>query len=101
MTRFWISWCQPTRDYRPITFPPNDAIIGWWCSGEYEGGNTLCAVVDAKSESEACRTIQRDWPEAAIDGIRFCEVKPNDWKPSDRFPITGWMIDRFDKKAGQ
>jgi hypothetical protein len=48
---YWISWVQPTNDYRPLAYPPHEAILGWWCSGYAEDGATLCAMVTAESET--------------------------------------------------
>lgn len=28
--RFWLSWHQPTEDYRPLTDPPVEGVLGWW-----------------------------------------------------------------------
>ncbi len=100
--RFWISWVQPTSDYRPITYPPNNAIIGYWCSGsssdmdEEDNDDTdawiLCALVQACNENEAKEAIYKDWPEATE--WRFFEPKSNNWLPSDRFPLEDWMKER-------
>lgn len=88
LKRFWISWYQPTEDYRPI-YPKGDKEpLGhlYWCTGERaDGASTMCAVVDAKDESEAKLTIKKYWPEA--NEWRFCEERPYNWLPgSDRFP---------------
>lgn len=102
--RFWVSWVQGTEDYRPLTYPPNKAILGWWCSGHVgNGGATLCAVVEAEDEAEAQRALIADWPEVAeVDEMRFTEPRPDDFKPGDRFPLEPWMIKRFSsrRKAG-
>lgn len=66
MKRFWVSWYQPTEDYRPRTYPPNSAILGWWCSGDSPQGATLCAVVQAKSKIEVIKQIKADWPDDAF-----------------------------------
>ena len=91
--RFWISWQQPTSDPRPLTAPPNAAVLGWWESGIGDGHFTLCAVVEAKSEAEAKAAVRKDWPEAG--DWRFCEERPASWRPSDRFPLSDWMVLRF------
>ena len=92
--RFWLSWVQPTEDYRPLTYPPNAAILGWWCSG-YDNGDraTLGALVEARSERDAKRAVHQDWPEAT--GWRFVEERPSDWLPGDRFPLDPWMQERL------
>ncbi|HXJ14100.1 MAG TPA: hypothetical protein VNH19_17630 [Candidatus Limnocylindrales bacterium] len=94
MKRFWLSWVQPTEDYRPLKDPPNEAIIGWWCSGsDSDDHATLCAVVDAKNESAAKKSVQMDWPEAT--SWRFCDAVARDYQPGDRFPVSGWSKERF------
>jgi hypothetical protein len=92
---YWLSWIQPTEDFRPLNDPPRDAVLGWWCSG-YDGSDnaTLCAGVLAKSGAAAKKTIQHDWPEAAI--WRFCEEQAPDFTPGDRFPLKGWAKERWD-----
>ena len=95
MKYFWMSWYQPfdeTEDYKPLTYPPNTAILGWWCSGRTETGATICAWVKANCEEKAKEAIRQDWPEA--EDWRFCDEKE---KPtnSSRFPVSDWMIERF------
>lgn len=92
MKRFWISWHQPGDDYRPLTYPPNAAVIGWWKSGEGRMP-ILCAVVAAADEGAACAAVLQDWPEAT--DWRFCDEKPADWMPNDRFPLSDWMRERL------
>lgn len=89
----WISWYQPTADYRPLTFPPNQAILGWWCTGESANGDaTLCALVRADSEEKAQDAVKHDWPEA--DEWRFCEERGNT-ELGSRFPPNDWMKERM------
>lgn len=101
MRRFWISWIQRTPDHRPVTYPPNDAILGWWCSGYDSDDNAvICAAVQADDPGRASAAIFEDWPEAAEDmranGWRFFEHdKGSDWMPGDRFPLADWMKARF------
>lgn len=101
--RFWISWIQRTADYRPLTFPPNAAILGYWCSG-YDGDDyaVMCAAVDAEDATKACIAIFEDWPEAKDDMLAngwrlFQHDKDDDWRPSDRFPLSDWMEERFNE----
>jgi hypothetical protein len=86
----WISWFQPGDDHRPINFPPDKRVLGWWKTGErsYDSASTLVSLVLAKTEEEALSILKIDWPE--VDEVRFCEDK-NDTKLSDRFPIKEWM----------
>lgn len=84
LKRFWISWYQPTEDYRPIKFP---IPVEWWCSGERaDGASTLCAMVDALTEEAAKKEIQKYWHEAGE--WRFCDEKAIDWLPGSRFPVA-------------
>ena len=96
MGLFWCSWVQKTKDYRPVTYPPNAAIIGWWCSGsDCDGWAILCAWVQADSEDEAYKAVKSDWPE--IQEWRFCEQKSK-YEASSRFSTAGnaWMQERVD-----
>jgi hypothetical protein len=97
MKRYWVSWCQPGEDYRPLTCPPNESVLGWWCSGEYgddeETIHTLCALIRAGSVKDAKGVILKDWPEAGQ--WRFCREVAKDFSPGDRFPIEPWMRKRF------
>ena len=96
--RFWISWVQPGDDYRPLTYPPNTGILGWWCSGYSGEGSTICAVVEAPNSSDAKAAILKDWPEALeLDDWRFVEERAKDWRPNDRFPLSEWMEPRFNE----
>ena len=89
MKRFWISWYQPSEDYRPIEVPPVDIVPGYWCSGEEFGGKNrfiMCAVVCAAIIKDAEIRISEYWPEA--EDWRFCIEQEEDWMPDkDRFPI--------------
>jgi hypothetical protein len=92
-----MSWYCFDEDHRPLTYPPNESILGWWCSGYGRKGgkecSTICGMVEAKTENEAWDAVLKDWP-----GIehRFCEEQsPNECKLSDRFPLSDWMIPRF------
>ena len=98
MNRYWLSWWQPTKDYRPLTFPPNEQILGWWCSaeeGEYETtAFAICSVVMGTDEDDAKNAVLIDWPEA--DRWRFIEKMEKKDKLSDRFPITeDWIKERM------
>lgn len=91
---YWISWYQPGEDVRPLTFPPNAAILGWWNSGWGDSHATLCALVRGESEDDAKANVKKDWPEATT--WRFCEEKPHDWRPGDRFVVDKeWMKERL------
>ena len=92
--RFWVSWIQQTCDHRPLTYPPNDGILGWWCSGyDASGDAVLCAVIEAEDADAVRSVVVRDWPEASV--WRCFEPRDCDWKPNDRFPLADWMRLRF------
>ena len=100
MNRYWISWIQRTEDYRPLTSPPNVAILGWWCSG-FDGDDNavICATVQAIDPSAAALAVFSDWPEAEVEvaknGWRFFEPREPGWIPSDRFALSEWERERF------
>lgn len=103
--RFWVSWYQPTDDFRPLTYPPNEAILGWWCTGfRCDDAATICALVEIKNnkydineiEEAVDEAILEDWPEAELG--RFCEPVEDDWLPGDRFQIDDddeWIRERL------
>lgn len=104
MRRFWVSWHQPTEDERPLTFPPNPAILGWWrsrysCQHERDLPVVpiLCALVEAENEDAVQVAVLHEWPEAETAIWRlFNEVAAN-WLPSvDRFPPSDWMLKRME-----
>ena len=99
LNRFWVSWVDSPEDYRPLTFPPNKAILGWWCSGEDLDGNAnICALVQARHEADARDAILQEWPEALERGDwRFFERVEDNWIPGDRFPLSDWMRERVEK----
>lgn len=89
MNRFWISWHQPTEDWRSINFPPI-GVMGYWCSG-YRGEDDvpiLVALVDAESEDDAKAVVLKDWPEAT--DWRFVKKRTQDYRTGDRFPLPDW-----------
>jgi len=91
MKRFWISWYQPTEDYRPVYDPSKEKEPldhNYWCSGQRMSDDawTMCAIVEAGSVEKAEDVIRKYWPEA--HEWRFCEEKPLDWTPGDRFPMS-------------
>lgn len=94
LTRFWMSWEERSKDYRPLKSPPNKAVLGWWCSG-YAGDGShsmLVAWVEAKNERDAKKAIAQDWPGKRT--WRFIETREPDWRPSDRFPLADWTKER-------
>ena len=101
MMRAWVSWIERSEDYRPICDPPNKAVLGWWRSGECLGGNTLCAYIDADSYTDIDKAVEREWPTHSdlnyIRDWRFLKIVPDDFVPSDRFPLSDWMRERINR----
>lgn len=88
LRRFWVSWYEPfppdgSEDCRPLTVPDKKEVPAYWESGITETAATYCAVVDAQSSVKAKAIIKRHW---GPSGWRFCDEKPLDWRPGDRFP---------------
>ena len=90
----WVSWYQPTEDYRPIGFPPNEKVLGWWCTGSGAKGATIVAVVFADNDAAAKEAVLVDWPE--VEEWRFCEdmAESKLTQLSTRFPVSDWMATR-------
>lgn len=99
MPRFWLSWPQPTEDFRPLTDPPADGVLGWWCSGyDHQDRATLCALVEANTMAAAKTVVRRSWPEAPSkrQAWRIEDEYPNGWcELGDRFPLQPWMRRRL------
>jgi len=53
----------------------------------------MCALVRAPSAAAAQAAILKDWPEAS--DWRFVNERDKAWRPSERFPLHPWMIDRI------
>lgn len=99
MKRYWLSWPQPTEDFRPLTDPPDARVLGWWCSG-YDSNDValLCALVQGVTLNDAKSGVRASWPEAPnrYQAWRIEEERPSDWLPGDRFPIDKpWMRQRI------
>lgn len=93
MSLYWISWYQPTKDFRPMSYPPNKNILGWWKTGEsHLRESILVAMVNAISVNDAKKIIRKDWPE--VTTWQFIDEKTS-LDLSDRFPLTEWMTERF------
>ena len=98
MSIYWVSWYQPTQDFRPLSFPPNKNILGWWKTGENTSNeSTLVAIVNAVSVKDAEKLIRKDWPE--VTNWRFIEKKST-LLLNDRFLLTNWMIERINDFNG-
>ncbi len=100
---FWCSWYQPGLDHRPLKYPPNEQIIGWWCSGYAMDDNgdftvsIICAWVKAASAKDVVKAVNKDWPEiTSLDQFRFCEEHP--FVSNERFSVESydWMKKRVE-----
>jgi len=94
--RFWLSWNEYADDYRPLKYPPNEQILGWWCSGYGDGYATLCALVSATHENDAWKAVKKDWPQRSVE-TRFCDEVADDYDPrkGGRFVGEDWMEKRI------
>lgn len=91
---FHISWYQHTEDYRPLTFPPNEDVLSWWCSGYSDDGAIIVAYVTGVDEASALSAVQKDWPEMTADNdLRFLNQATH-YVDSGRFPIPDWGEER-------
>lgn len=89
--RYWVSWYQPTEDYRPLTHPPSK-LLGWWCSGyNCEDDKAIIVVLlDADDEKQAKEILKEYWPETKNIAWRFFSIKENNFIPNNRFPLSEW-----------
>lgn len=98
MAYFWTSWKhyfkeddEASQDYRPLTYPPNEGVLGWWCTGEGDNYFTLVGMIKADTEEKAWEVVSVDWPgyeERFIESV-------TDLTLSDRFRLEGWAKERF------
>lgn len=94
---WWISWWQPGEDFRILTWPPPEGVLGYWCSGERGEDNTIecsvCALIRAESEDAAWAlvTAAGRWPDAG--DRRFSQEHDPAKGLSDRFPAPKWSIE--------
>ena len=44
--RYWVRFCSPGHDARPVKVP---VPCQWWCSGHGEDNSVICAIVRATS----------------------------------------------------
>jgi len=94
-----LSWYQPSDDHRPMTFPPPEPVIAWWCSGVSEQGATLIAIVRGQCELDAWVAIrnQQAWPDAGAERfVQYIDIDTTKPEPfGDRFPLSDWMRTRL------
>lgn len=106
MRRFWTSFYfkgphGAESDYRPLNWPPHPGILGYWHTGIRceDESLTLVVWVEAENEGHAMDLISVDWPESVGAEWRFFDEVALDWRPSDRFPISDWNVERIEGKV--
>lgn len=95
MKRYWVGWESKEEDCRPLTFPPNEQIIGCWETGYTDTGTTMVALVEGNDIADATDAILKEWPEQEANIWRFFRSFGDDEKLSDRFPLADWMKERM------
>ena len=81
MKRFWISWyskLEPEIEVEKIPFK-------YWDTGQTMDeppAITYCSLMEAESEEDAFNKVSELFPDYRY---RFCDEKPDDWQPGDRF----------------
>jgi len=73
--RFWVSWWTANEVETPFQY---------WVSG-FDGNDrmSLCAVIDAPDSNKIEEKLSELYPDMKM---RFCEARPSDYVPGDRFP---------------
>ena len=88
---FWLSWVHFEH------MGPFELHSPWWISGVHaDGGESICAAVQARDEEFAKWSVERAYDnppeERAALSWRFCKPRPRNWMPfTDRFPRAPWM----------
>ena len=87
MKNFWVSFFSGNEQTFKLNFP-------WYCSGYYDGGQTNCAAIQARSEREAIDLIFRAFDQVPeFLQVYFLHDKPKEWSPfSDNFKRAEWMV---------
>ena len=110
--RYWIGWYNVDEDWASFSEkynnePVND-LLGYWCTGSAwmpsvnDSRPVMVAAVDAVTVLAAVKIIGFEWPKndhmlsRYNDLLRFINIEDYDFTPpSDRFPLSDWMIPRF------
>lgn len=98
---FWVTWKQPTKDYRPSKpFQTNENILGWWCIEEPAGEEPaiLAALVKANNSRLAKMSILHEWCDLG-DWISI--QTRDDIDIGDKYPLDGWMTVRFEQEKAK
>lgn len=81
MKKYWISWWESVKTQEPDSCP-----FLYWISGSKGWDDStaevsICAVIEC--EVDPWDYIREYFPNAIEE--RFCDEKPLDWQPGDRF----------------
>lgn len=86
--KYWMSWISDLDQPFELHWP-------WWQSGsDCNDRWIICAAIMAESEEAAWQILidSHDEPDLATPERRFCNHKPDNWRPfCDRFPRADWM----------
>jgi hypothetical protein len=83
---WWIRfYTDSIEDSRPIKVPvPN--IQHYWESGFSDTHAIMCAMATGETEADVLESVKYGWPD--VGELDFCDPRPEDWTPGDRFPIS-------------
>lgn len=97
MTRYWISWWEPTDSDAAVAMPPGAPVrlLGAWDSGsrdvarvdrrEAESQTSVCALVESDTDGMARYVIEST---RTVVEWRFLGPVEDGWTPGDRFPMS-------------
>jgi hypothetical protein len=80
MNKYWVSWYSSEDEEMGCTNPPFQAWLTGYTSNDE---HTLCGLFNAESEEDIWNLIEEYYPDYTE---RFCEIREDDFQPSDRFP---------------
>jgi hypothetical protein len=95
LKRWWCSWTtEEIGNYRPLTDPPSENILGWWfCGFNKKHCAVISAIVAADTKQQAWEFIDLDFP---VDkDTRPCQEIPTNYILNEKFfPLSDWMVKR-------
>jgi len=85
--RWWFSWTTG-EDARPVVWPPDEAWLGFWCSGVGDDYASLVGWASAPNAEAVADLVRAGWPEWNGDW----RIEPSVMldPPGDRFPRPKW-----------
>lgn len=90
MRKYWASWLHNA------SLGEFELHSPWWISGVVDDeadSETICAAIIAKNEDDVKLQVNNSYDKKPENLVwRFCEERPDDWKPGDRFPFKKWMV---------